>query len=162
MRHTQIHTQKNNNNNNNKIVIIIIILEANDIMQTEMKDKIQKEYYRRVRQLTSSKLNGGNTVRTINSQGVSLVRYSAGILKWKKGELKVMDRKTRKMMAMNRMYHLQSDTDKLYIPRMEGRRGLLNIVDCVETEEQNLSLYLDQLKERLLRFSKSERILPQY
>ena len=73
-----------------------------------------------------------------------------------------MDRKTQKMMTMNRMYHLQSDTDKLYIPRMEGRRGLLNIVDCVETEEQNLSLYLDQLKERLLRFSKSERVLPQY
>ena len=28
------------------------ILEANNIMHTEMKDKIQKEYYRRVRQLT--------------------------------------------------------------------------------------------------------------
>ena len=160
MRHTQIHIQKNNNNNNKiVIIIIIIILEANDIMQTEMKDRIKKEYYRRVRQLTSLKLNGGNTVRI---QAVSLVRYSAGILKWKKGELKVMDRKTQKMMTMSRMYHLQSDTDKLYIPRMEGRRGLLNIVDCVETEEQNLSLYLDQLKERLLRFSKSERVLPQY
>ena len=34
--------------------------------------------------------------------------------------------------------------------------------DCVETEEQNLSLYLDQSKERLLRLSKSEKILPQY
>ena len=32
------------------------ILEANDIMHSEMKDKIQKEYFRRVRQLTSSKL----------------------------------------------------------------------------------------------------------
>ena len=29
------------------------ILEANDIMHSEMKDKIQKEYFRRVRQLTS-------------------------------------------------------------------------------------------------------------
>ena len=34
--------------------------------------------------------------------------------------------------------------------------------DCVETEEQNLSLYLDQSKGRLLRLTKSERILPQY
>ena len=32
----------------------------------------------------------------------------------------------------------------------------------VETEEQNLSLYLDQSEERLLKISKSERILPQY
>ena len=63
---------------------------------------------------------------------------------------------------MNRMYHPQSDTNRLYIPKMEGGRGLLSIADCVETEEQNLSLYLDQLEERLLRLSKSERILPEY
>ena len=50
----------------------------------------------------------------------------------------------------------------LYIPRMEGGRGLLSIKDCVETEEQNLFLHLDQWEERLLRFSKSEKILPQY
>ena len=58
-------------------------------MYTEMKDKTQKEYYRRVRQLTSSKLNSGNTIKAINSRAVSLVRYSAGILKWTKDELKV-------------------------------------------------------------------------
>ena len=72
-----------------------------------------------------------------------------------------MDRKTRKIMAMNRMYHPQSDTDRMYMPRMEGGRGLLNIAEFAETEEQNLSLYLDQSGERLLRFFKSERISPQ-
>ena len=60
------------------------------IMHTEMKYKIQKEYYRRVRQLTSSKLNGGNTVRAINSRAASLVRYTAGILKWTKDELNLI------------------------------------------------------------------------
>ena len=73
-----------------------------------------------------------------------------------------MDRKTRKIMAINRMYHTQSDIDRLYIARVEGGRGLLSIAECVETEEQNLSLYLDQSEERLLRLFKSERILPQY
>ena len=43
----------------------LVILEANDIMGTEIKDNIQKEYYRRMRQLTSSKLNGGITIRAI-------------------------------------------------------------------------------------------------
>ena len=62
---------------------------------------------------------------------------------------------------MNRMYHLQTETDRLYIPRMEGVRRLLSTADCVETEEQNLSLYLDQLGERLLKLSKSERLLPE-
>ena len=63
---------------------------------------------------------------------------------------------------MNRMYHPQCYTDRPYIPRMEGGRGFLSIKDCVKTEEQNLSPYLDQSQERLLRFSKSEKILPQY
>ena len=115
-----------------------------------------------MRQLTSSKLNRGNTIRAIISRAVSLVRYSAGIIKWTKDELKAMDRKIQKIMTMNRMYHLQSDTDRLYPPRIEGGRGLLSIADCVETEKQNLSLYLDQSEERSLRLSKSERILTQY
>ena len=83
-----------------------------------------------MRQLTSSRPNGGNTIRARNSRAVSLVRYSVGILKWTKDELKAMDRKTRKIMAMNRIYHPQSDTDRLSIPRMEGGRELLSIADC--------------------------------
>ena len=62
-------------------------------------------------------------------------------------------------MAMNRIYQLQSDTDRLYIARMEGGQGLLNIWECVETEEQNLFLNLDHSEKR---FSKSKRILPEY
>ena len=69
------------------------------------------EYYRKVRQLTSSKWNGGTTITAINSQAVSLVRYNVEILKWTKDELKVMDRKTRKFMTMNMMYYPESDTE---------------------------------------------------
>ena len=48
-------------------------------------------------------------------------------------------------MTMNRMYHTQSDIDRLYIPRMEGGPGLLSIGDCVETEEhlsEEIFLYI--------------------
>ena len=38
----------------------------------------------------------------------------------------------------------------------------MSITDCVETEEQNLSLDLPQSEERLLRQSKNGRILPEY
>ena len=59
-------------------------------------------------------------------------------------------------MTMNRMYDPQSETGRLCIPKMECGRGQNQI------KEQNLSLYLDQSEERLLRFSKSDRILLQY
>lgn len=85
------------------------VLEANNIMHTEIKVKIQKKYYRRKRQLISSKLNRGNIVRVINVRDVSLVRYSAGVLKLTKDELKLMNRKTRKIITMNRTQHAQRE-----------------------------------------------------
>ena len=88
------------------------------------------------------------------------MRYSAGILKWTKDELKVMVMKTQKILLINRMYHPQSDADGLYIPRMEGEQGLLSIVDCVEAEEKNF--ISRSVIEKVLRLSKSERILPEY
>ena len=131
-------------------------------MHTGMKDNIQKEYNRRLRQLTSLKVNDGNTIRAKSPRAVSSVSYSAGILKCTKDELKVMDRKTRRIIAMNRMYHSYNDTDRLYISRIEGGQGLLSVSDCLETEERNLFLHLDQLEERLLRLSKSEISFPEY
>ena len=65
-------------------------------------------------------MNGGNTVGATDSQKESLVRYTAGIPKWTKDEQKVNDRKTRKIITMNRMYHPESDIHELYISRMEG------------------------------------------
>lgn len=61
--------------------------------------------------------------------------------------------KTRKIMTISRMYHPQSDTDRLHVRRMEGVGGLLSFLDCAETEEQNLCLYLDQSEGRLSRLS---------
>ena len=107
-------------------------------------------------------MNGGNTIRVISSQAVSLVRYSAEILKWKKDEVNVMNRKTQKTMKMIRMYHPQNSIARLYIPWIAGGQGLLSITDFLGTEEQNLSLYLDQSGERLLTIPESERNLPEY
>ena len=61
----------------------------------------KEENYRRIRKLTSSKLNGGNVITAINSRAVSYVRYSAGIINWTREELRRMDRKTRKIMSIN-------------------------------------------------------------
>ena len=49
-----------------------------------MKDKIRKEYTRRAQQVLKSKLNGVNTFSAINSRAAAVVRYSAGLVHWKK------------------------------------------------------------------------------
>ena len=47
-----------------------------------------------------SKLNGGNLVPGVNTWAVSLLRYSAAFISWKKCELQAIDRKTRKLFTI--------------------------------------------------------------
>ena len=94
--------------------------EADKIKDKEMKEKIQKEYFRRVRRILKSKLNSGNTILAINSRAVSLIRYGAGIIAWTKSELQKIDRKTRKLMTVYRGFHKQGDIDRLYFKRSQG------------------------------------------
>ena len=58
------------------------LLEAGEVMVNGMKDKVKKEYYRRVRKVLETKLDSGNVFKAINSWAVSVVRYSAAFLRW--------------------------------------------------------------------------------
>ena len=69
-------------------------LERDDICQEKMKEKVQKEHYKRVREVLKSKLNGGNVVNAINILAVAIVWYGTGIINWNKGELDKIDRQT--------------------------------------------------------------------
>ena len=63
------------------------ILGADTIKQVEMKEKIQKEYLRRIRKLLETKLNSRNLIKGINTWAVPPVRYSGPFLKWTRDEL---------------------------------------------------------------------------
>ena len=135
------------------------MLEADGVKHMEMKENVTKEYYRRVRKILKSKLNGGNVINAINTRAVAIIRYGAGIIKWTKEELRNIDRKTRKLMNMHRALHPQADVDRLYIKRAEGGRGMISVEDCVEIETNSLHQYIIESKEKLLKGVKDEGIL---
>ena len=70
--------------------------------------------------------------------GCSLMRYGAGTVKWRKSELNEIDRKTRKVMTLNKELHPRSYVDRLYVSRMEGGRRLIGCKMCVKAEENSL------------------------
>ena len=55
------------------------IREMYDIFQEKMKEKFQKEHYKRVRALLKCKLNGENVINAINIWAVPTVWYRDGI-----------------------------------------------------------------------------------
>ena len=114
------------------------IKEFDKIKCSEMKEGVKKEYLRRAKAIMKSKLHGRNKIMAMNKWAVSLMRYGTGIVKWNVAKLDEMDRKTRKIMAMNNEFHPKSDIDRLYVKRSRVGRGLIGCKCCVVTEENSL------------------------
>ena len=114
-------------------------------------EKITSEYVRRVKNLCRSKLNGGNMISGINAWAVGVIRYSAGIVDWTMEVLVSMDRRTKKILAMNRCMHTRSNVARLYLPRKEVGRGLVSIEECVRKESKSLYSYFRENTEWMLQ-----------
>ena len=108
-----------------------------------------------------SKFNGVNTFSAINSRAVAVVRYSAGVVHWRKDELQEIDRKTRKLLTIYRTYHPQSDKGRLYVKRKTGGRGLTSVEDAVNIKINSLRTYVDNSEEQLLSEVRREGIIGQ-
>ena len=107
------------------------IFEADKFLGEKMKLNVLKEYIRRLRKVLKSKLSGGNLVCGVNVSAVSLLRYSAAFVSWRKSELEAIDRKTRKLFNIYGALHPKSDVDRLHISRKELGRVFISIKDCV-------------------------------
>ena len=103
-----------------------------------------------------SKLNGGNMISGINAWDVGVIRYSAGIVDWTMEVLVSMDRRTKKILAMNRCMHTRSNVARLYLPRKEVGRGLVSIEECVRKESKSLYSYFRENTEWMLQAALKE------
>ena len=132
------------------------IFERDDNCQENMKEKVQKEYQKRVRAVLKSKLNGRNVINAIDIWAVATVWYGVGIINQNQGESDKIDRQTRKLLNMHRVLHPRSSVDSLYIPRTQGSRRLPSVKDCTEMERSNLFDYAANNNERLLKAATEE------
>ena len=90
------------------------ILEADDLQHIVMKERFCVEYFRRLKKVLSSKLNGRNVIRAINVWAVAVMRYGAGVVDWTQTELQAIDWKTRKKLSMYGAMHVRDSVDRLY------------------------------------------------
>ena len=69
------------------------ILEADRFLEEELKLRVSKEHFRRLKKSLKSRLNGQNLVKGVNTWAVSLLTYSAAIISWRKCDLQAIDGK---------------------------------------------------------------------
>ena len=134
-------------------------MQLDKILNTKMKGKMTSEYVKGVKKLCRSKLNGRHLISGINTCAVSVLRCSAGSVDWTVVELVSMDRRTRKILAMNGCMHTRSNVVRLYLPRKEGGRGLISIKECVAKESKSLHGYLGETTKWMLQAALKEKVL---
>ena len=93
------------------------------------KERVVKEYFKRVRKIWRSELYGNNKVIAHNIFAIPVITPTFGILNWTKEELEQIDVKTRKLLTISGSFHRNSDVDRLYSERCKGGRGLNSLVD---------------------------------
>ena len=109
------------------------------------KEKVTKEYYRRVRKIWSSELYSKNKVHAYNSFAIPVLTPTFGILEWTKDEVHQLDIKTRKILTNTGNFHRNSSVDKLYTPRDKGGRGLSSVFDVFLARIISLARHIDVL-----------------
>lgn len=105
---------------------------------SEIKHEFTEKYKKRVTKILNTKLAGKNIITAINSWAVPMLIYSFGIVKWSDVDLNSLDRLTRGLLTKFRCLHPNSSVIRLYLPRREGGRGLLNIFKLCRTQEQKM------------------------
>ena len=117
--------------------------EGYDIDNSQMKEKLVKEYYRRVRQILKTELNSKNKNTTINTLAVPVLVYSFGIVNLLRKGTEKVDRKTRKLITTEGIHHPNADVNRLYIKRQNGGHGLIKIESVYNAAIVGLSEYIN-------------------
>ena len=116
-----------------------------------MKMKIKKEFYRRIRLILKSELNSKNRVQAMNALAIPVVQYSFNIINWNLSDIRLMDTKTRKLMTAHKMHHPRADVDRLYLPRKEGGRGLIQLETSYITTTIGLQVYIQTTNDWMMK-----------
>lgn len=108
------------------------------------KDRVLKEYFKRVRKIWNSELYANNKVTAHNTFAIPIITPTIGILEWTKDEISAIDIKTRKILTSTGSFHINSDVDRLYSHRDKGGRGLNSLTDIFATRLVSISWHLKQ------------------
>lgn len=103
------------------------VQQALDIKSAEMKKVFRERLFCRMKKVVQSKLNLRSMFEAINIWAIPCIAYSFGVIRWTNAGLKDMDKKVRAILTTHGIHHPRSSVNRLYIPRNEGGRGLLNL-----------------------------------
>ena len=108
--------------------------------------------------ILKSELSSKHTFEAINSYAIPALSYGFPVLDWTITELIKIDREIRKMLQQYHAMHSQSDVTRLYLPRKNGGRRLINITNHYKNAKINFSSYLLNSEEQFLKLTSNWQV----
>lgn len=115
-----------------------------------MKEIARKQHYRKVRLISRSELNSQNRIMATNSLAIPVVQYNVNILNWTQNDIKLK----RESFFLSITSIIQRWTDRLYIPRKEEGRGLIQLKLSYKTTTIGLLRYMETTKDWMIQLVK--------
>ena len=114
--------------------------------------------------ILNTELNSANRIEAINTLAIPVVMYSFNIINWTILEIRRVDTKICKLLTFNRMHHPKADIDRLYIPRNERGRRMIQLELSYKTSTIGLHKYLttttDWMLQLVLAHDKTKKSSP--
>jgi len=123
----------------------------------ETKTSLKNEYFERLKRILKTELNSKNTISAINAYATPSITYGFQIIDWSITELEEIDRATRTMLQKYHLMHNKSDMTRIYMPRANGGRGLVNIANQYKNSIIKFSCYIQNTTEQLLQYVSNQQ-----
>ena len=127
------------------------IEESFDMQHKNEKENVKKEYLRSLRLVLDTELSAKNKIQRNGTLAVPVLRYGCGIVNSHEEEMQKLDRKTRKLLTIHGQYYPKADVDHLYVPRKQGRRGLMQSEVAHAVGITKLAEYVDRKEDPVIR-----------
>ena len=118
------------------------IEDSHDRQHKNGKEKLKKEYLRRLRLVLGTDLSAKNKIQATGSLAMPVLRYRFGIFNWHHKEMQKLDRKMRKLLTIHGQHHPKADMDHLYVPRKQEGRGRMQLEEAYTVEIMKLVEYV--------------------
>ncbi|XP_041982517.1 uncharacterized protein LOC121735681 [Aricia agestis] len=103
--------------------------QSQQIHHKETKNLLKQKFKARLHKILHTHLNAKNTIKAINTYAIPILTYSFGVIRWNLTELKTLQRLINTTMTKYRKHHPRACFQRLILPKIEGGRGLIDILN---------------------------------
>ena len=134
------------------------IEENENILHRKIKEKVRKEYLRRLKKIVKTGLTNKNKITAINQLAVAVISYSFGIVNWNQNELNSIDVKTRKILTLHKVIYRNQCLPRIYLSREKGGLGLTEINQLHRANTVSIAQYLQSSKKPEMKLVKEQQM----